>query len=35
VLLGAVQNLDDGLTRPGDALVLVAEQAQRGLNAGR
>ena len=35
VLLGAVQNLDDGLARSGYALVLVAEQAQRGLNAGR
>jgi hypothetical protein len=35
VLLRAVQNLDDGLASSGYALVLVAEQAQRGLDAGR
>ena len=35
VLLGAVQNLDDGLASSGHAFVTVAEQAQRGLDAGR
>jgi hypothetical protein len=35
VLLGAVQNLDDSLASSGHAFVLVAEQAQRGLDAGR
>jgi hypothetical protein len=35
VLLGAVQDLDDGLAGSGHALVLVAEQVQRGLDAGR
>ena len=35
VLFGAVQHLDDGLASSRHALVLVAEQAQRDLNAGR
>jgi hypothetical protein len=35
MLLRAVQHLDDGLASSRYALVLVAEQAQRGLNAGR
>ena len=35
MLLGAVQNLDDGLASSGHAFVTVAEQAQRGLDAGR
>jgi hypothetical protein len=35
MLMGAVQNLDDSLTSSGHALVLVAKQAQGGLDAGR
>ncbi len=35
VLLRAVQDLDDSLASSSHALVLVAEQAQRGLDAGR
>jgi hypothetical protein len=35
MVMGAVQNLDDSLTSSGHALVLVAKQAQGGLDAGR
>jgi hypothetical protein len=35
VLFGAVQNLDDGLASSGDPLVLISEQAQRGLHPRR
>ncbi len=35
VLVGAVEDLDDGLASPAHALVLVPQQAQRSLDARR
>jgi hypothetical protein len=35
VLIGAVQNLNDCLSRSGHALMLGAEQAQRSLDSRR
>jgi hypothetical protein len=35
VIIGAVENLDDGLASSGYALMLVAEQAQRSLHSRR
>jgi hypothetical protein len=35
VIIGAVENLDDGLAGSGYALMVVAEQAQRSFDSGR
>jgi len=35
VLIGAIENLDDGLTSSGHALMSVAERAQRSLDTRR